>query len=152
MFRGVSTLSLDAKGRIGIPSRYRERLAALCAGHLVLTLNPLDHCLWLYPLNEWEAVEAKLMQLSDFDRQSRRTKQMMRGYATECEMDGHGRILLPQELRAFAGLEREAVILGQGNKFEIWDHAAWARQRDEWLAEMDQPSGEASAALRGLSL
>ena len=152
MFRGLSTVSLDAKGRLAIPSRYRERLTALSNGQLVLTLNPLDHCLWLYPMNEWEAVEAKLMQLPDFDRASRRTKQMMRGHAHECGVDSHGRILLSQELREFAGLERDVVILGQGNKFEIWDAAAWTRQRDEWLGQIDKEAGAESAALRGLSL
>lgn len=156
MFRGISTLSLDAKGRIAIPSRYRERLASLSGNRLVLTLNPLDHCLWLYPANEWDVVEGKLMQLSDFDRQSRRTKQIMRGYATDCELDGHGRILLPPALRDFAGLAKNdiaqnVVLLGQGNKFEIWDEAAWDRQRSEWLASIDQPA-EASTALRELSL
>jgi len=152
VFKGFSTLALDAKGRLSIPARYRERLAAICKDQLILTLNPLDHCLWLYPLQEWEVIETKLMQLSDFDKQSRRTKQIMRGYATECVLDGHGRILLPQELRAFAALERDVVMLGQGNKFEIWSKSAWDRQREEWLGQVEQPDGEAPAALRDLSL
>jgi MraZ protein len=151
LFRGISTLSLDAKGRIAIPSRYRERLSQLCASQLVLTLSPFDRCLSLYPLNEWEGIETKLLQLSDFDRQSRRTKQMMRGYATECEPDGHGRILLSQQLREFAGLAQNVAFLGAGNKFEIWDEATWTRQRTEWLAGIEQQA-DVSAALRDLSL
>jgi MraZ protein len=152
MFRGISLLNLDSKGRLAIPSRFRARLSASGIQSLVLTLNPLDRCLWLYPLPEWEIIDVKLAALSDFDRQSRRTKQMMRGYASDCEMDKLGRILLPRELREFARLDKGIVLLGQGNKLELWDAAAWNTQRDEWLAELDAPEGEAPEPLRSLSL
>jgi len=152
MFRGFSTLSLDAKGRMAMPSRYRERLAQQCDNALVLTLNPLDRCLWLYPLPDWELIEAKLGALSDFDKQSRRAKQMMRGYASDCELDGHGRILLPQQLRDYAGISKQVVFLGQGNKFEIWDEANWGQQRDEWLQQVGADTREAPEPLRSLSL
>ena len=91
MFRGFSSVSLDSKGRLAIPSRFRERLMGIAGGCLVQTLNPLDRSLWLYPLPEWELIEEKLAELSDFDKQSRRAKQMMRGYATDCQLDTHGR-------------------------------------------------------------
>ena len=94
----------------------------------------------------------KLQGLSDFDRQSRRTKQIMRGYATDCELDKHGRILLPQKLREFAGFTKSIVFLGQGNKFEIWDEDYWNTQRDEWLLGVDDRSGESSQTLDGLAL
>ena len=152
MFRGFSTVSIDSKGRLAVPSRFRERLLELAGGCLVQTLNPLDRCLWLYPLNEWELIEAKLAALSDFDRQSRRAKQMMRGYATDSQLDGQGRILIPQELRSYAALDKQAVILGQGNKFEVWDQASWEAQRDQWLAQVGDESGEPSEALKPLSL
>jgi len=152
VFRGFSILSVDSKGRLAVPSRYRQRLISLSEGNLVLTLNPLDRSLWLYPLSEWELIESKLAGLSDFDKQGRRAKQMMRGYATDCQLDGQGRILIPQELRAHAGLGRQAVILGQGNKFEIWDEQAWSKLRDEWLYEVGKDSGEPSDALKSLSL
>jgi len=152
VFRGFSTLNLDAKGRLAIPSRYRERLAVQCESDMVLTLNPLDRCLWLYPLPEWELIETKLSALSDFDKQSRRAKQMMRGYASDCELDGHGRILVSQEHREYAGISKRCVILGQGNKFELWDQENWESQRDAWLGQLDEDSGEASEALRSLSL
>ncbi len=152
MFRGFSALSLDVKGRLAVPRRYRSQLADLCDNALVVTLNPLDRCLWLYPLPEWEVIEAKLQGLSDFDRQSRRTKQIMRGYATDCELDKHGRILLPQKLREFAGFTKSIVFLGQGNKFEIWDEDYWNTQRDEWLLGVDDRSGESSQTLDGLAL
>jgi MraZ protein len=151
VFRGFSTVSLDSKGRLAIPSRYRDRLALAAEGRLVLTLNPLDRALWLYPLPEWEVIEEKLAALSDFDHRSRRAKQMMRGYASDCQLDGQGRILVPQELRELAAIRRQAVILGQGNKFEIWDQTIWAAARDEWLEQVGN-DGEPSETLKTLSL
>ena len=152
MFRGFTTLSLDSKGRLAIPSRFRDRLQILADGCLVLTLNPLDRSLWLYPLPEWEIIESKLAELSDFDKQSRRTKQMMRGYATDCQLDSQGRILVTQELREYANLDKKAVVLGQGNKFEIWDQALWNGQRDEWLGQVGDADNDPGDSLKSLSL
>jgi MraZ protein len=152
VFRGFSTISLDAKGRLAIPRRYRDRLLEICNGSLILTLNPLDRCLWLYPLPEWQSIEAKLQALTDFDRRSRRTKQMMRGYANECGLDSQNRVLLPQKLREFASLEKSVVFLGQGNKFEIWDEGTWNRGREEWLQQLDAGDEESSRHLNDLSL
>lgn len=152
MFRGFSSVSIDAKGRMAIPARFREQLTQRGTNQLVVTLNPWDKCLWLYPLPEWQAVDAKLQQLSDFDKQSRRTKQVIRGYANDCVCDGQGRVLLPQELRDFAGLDKRAVVLGQGNKFEIWEEGLWAAQRDEWLQGVGAEDAPASPILGSLSL
>ncbi|MEX2517074.1 MAG: division/cell wall cluster transcriptional repressor MraZ [Gammaproteobacteria bacterium] len=152
MFRGLSSISIDSKGRVAVPSRFRERLSVLADGHLVLTLSPLDQSLWLYPLPEWELIEAKLASLSDFDTQSRRTKQMMRGYASDCQLDAQGRILIPQELRSYAGLGKDIILLGQGNKFELWDAAVWNAQREQWLNAIGSDTGETPEALRSLSL
>ena len=152
MFRGFSTVSLDSKGRLAIPSRFRERLMGIAGGCLVQTLNPLDRSLWLYPLPEWELIEEKLAVLSDFDKQSRRSKQMMRGYATDCQLDTHGRILVPAELRNYAQLDKQAIILGQGNKFEIWNRVSWEEQRDNWLSLVGDEDGTPTGALQSLSL
>jgi MraZ protein len=152
VFRGSSTVSIDAKGRLAVPSRFRERLLSIAGGCLVQTLNPLDRSFWLYPLNEWEVIETKLARLSDFDKQSRRAKQMMRGYATDCQLDTQGRILIAQELRDYAGIKKQAVILGQGNKFEVWDHLSWKEQRDLWLEQVGDENSEPSDALKPLSL
>jgi transcriptional regulator MraZ len=152
MFRGFSTVSIDSKGRLAVPSRFRDRLTAIAGGCLVQTLNPLDHSLWLYPLSEWELIESKLAALSDFDKQSRRAKQMMRGYATDCQLDGQGRILLVPDLRDYASIKKQAVILGQGNKFEIWNQQSWEEQRDIWLAQVGNEDDEPSEPLKGLSL
>jgi len=152
VFRGFSKVSLDSKGRLAIPSRYRDTLRVQADNVVVLTLNPLDRSLWLYPLPEWEIIETKLAALSDFDLTSRRTKQMMRGYATDCQLDNQGRILVPKELRSYADLKQGSVMLGQGNKFEIWDAVTWKQQRDKWLELLDEGDTEASESLKLLSL
>ncbi|MGR8918260.1 MAG: division/cell wall cluster transcriptional repressor MraZ [Gammaproteobacteria bacterium] len=152
MFRGLSTVNLDQKGRLAIPARFRDGLQRFERAELVLTVNPWDRSLWLYPVSEWEAIEEKLSALSDFDRNSRRTKQIMRGYATDLSCDGQGRVLLPQELREVAGLDKQVVLLGQGNKLEIWNAKTWQSERDDWLADVGTGSAEPTAALETLSL
>ncbi len=124
----------------------------MAGGCLVQTISPLDRLLWLYPLSEWELIEPRLVGLSDFDMQSRRTKQMMLGHATECRLDAHGRILVQPELREHAGLKKESVILGLGNKFEIWNRQAWSEQREDYLAAVGAEDSTPSAALQSLSL
>ena len=152
MFRGFNKISIDTKGRLAIPSRYRSLILDQALNNLVITLNPLDRSLWLYPLPEWELIENKLTALSDFDKQTRRTKQMMRGYANDCQLDAQGRILIPRELREYAELTRQAVILGQGNKFEIWNEKSWETQRDSWLESVGNESTSSSDSLHSLSL
>lgn len=152
MFRGQSTISVDAKGRLAVPTRFRERVATLPSQELVITLNPWDLALWLYPVAEWLIIETKLAALSDFDRQSRRTKQIMRGYAADCVCDGQGRVLLPPQLREIAGIDRQVTLLGQGNKLEIWDQAAWQTERDKWLRDVADGADASSAGLESLSL
>ena len=152
MFKGFSTISIDAKGRLAIPARHRDQLSVDDAGALILTLNPWDRCLWLYPASQWEIIETKLQGLSDFDHESRRTKQIIRGYATDCSLDGQGRVLLPTELRNFALLDKRIAFLGQGNKFEIWDEVIWNQQRDAWLEGVNDRDGSVSTVLNTLSL
>ena len=120
MFRGATKVTLDAKGRFAIPTRYRERLVARCDGQLVVTVDR-DYCLLIYPLPDWEEIERKLIRLPSLNKQARRLQRLMVGYASELDLDGHGRILLPRELRDFAVLQRQAILIGQGNKSELWD-------------------------------
>ena len=137
MFRGATKVTLDAKGRLAIPTRYRERIAARCDGQLVCTVDR-DYCLLLYPLPDWEEIERKLIRLPSLNKQARRLQRLMVGDASELELDGHGRILLPRELRDFAALERQAILIGQGNKFELWDEERWNEKRDSWLSDDDE--------------
>jgi len=131
MFRGASKIALDSKGRMAIPSRYRESLASRADGHLVATVD--RECLLIYPLPDWEEFERKLMAVPNFNPVARRLQRIMMGYSKDLNMDAHGRVLLPKELREVANLDRRAMLLGQGNKFELWDEDLWNRRRDEWL-------------------
>ncbi len=137
MFRGATKVTLDAKGRLAIPTRYRERIAARCDGQLIATVDK-DYCLLIYPFPDWEEIERKLMRLPSLNKKVRRLQRLMVGHATEVDLDSHGRILLSQELREFAGLERQVILLGQGNKFELWDEDSWNQKRDEWLRGDDE--------------
>ena len=149
MFRGATKVTLDAKGRVAIPTRYRERIAARCEGQLVATVDR-DYCLLIYPYPDWEEIERKLVRLPSLNKQARRLQRLMVGYATEIDIDGHGRILLPRELREFAGLDRQAILIGQGNKFELWDEESWNGKRDAWLGDEDET--DLPAELESLSL
>lgn len=151
MFRGATKITLDAKGRMAIPSRYRERLLSPAGGELVVTVDR-DHCLLIYPRPEWEEIERKLMRLPTLNKQVRRLQRLMLGYATEFVMDGHGRILLTRELREFAGLERQAMLIGQGNKFELWSDERWAARAEEWLADEEGEEAGLPQELESLSL
>lgn len=151
MFRGVNNISLDAKGRLAIPSRYRERLTERCDGQLVVTVDT-SRCLLLYPLPDWEEIERKLVRLPSFNAQARRLQRLLVGHATELELDGNGRVLLPQPLREFAGMDKRVVMIGQGNKFELWDEDSWNSQRDDWLRENIEQAQDLPAELESLSL
>ena len=131
MFRGASVLSLDAKGRMAIPAKYRQRLLDQCNGQMVLTMYR-DPCLLLYPLPEWEIVEKRLSELSSLDDTAQSLRGLMMGHATDVEMDSHGRLLLPPLLRELAELEKDSMLIGQGERFEIWSTRAWTEQRQVW--------------------
>jgi MraZ protein len=105
----------------------------------------------LYPLPDWEEIERKLVRLPSFNPQARRLQRLLMGHATECELDGAGRILIPPPLREFASLSKAVVLIGQGNKFEIWDEETWNTRRAEWLAQTDE-EGKLPADLESLSL
>ncbi len=150
MFRGVNALNLDTKGRMAMPAKYRDRLQDMCHGQLVITVDR-DHCLLVYPLPEWEVIERKLVKLPSFNPQARRLQRLLIGHATEVDLDGAGRILLPPPLRDFAEIDKQVVLIGQGNKFELWNEASWTARREEWLAE-DDGEQPLPAELESLSL
>jgi MraZ protein len=150
MFRGATKLNLDDKGRMVMPTRHRERLRELAEGRVVVTIDR-DQCLLIYPQPEWEVIEARLMKLPTLHAQSRRLQRLMVGHATELQLDGHGRLLLPPELREFASLSRQAMLIGQGNRFELWDETRWLERRDFWL-KSEATSSDLSAELESLSL
>jgi MraZ protein len=148
MFRGATSLNLDAKGRLAVPSKHRDALLAQCAGHLVLTAHP-HRCLLLYPQPAWEPIQAKMMALSSFDKQSSKLQRMLVGFAEDIELDTAGRLLVSPVLREFAGLEKQAMLVGQGSHFELWNLDAWRAQLEGVLASDDM---ELPPELEGFSL
>ncbi|MBT8146810.1 MAG: division/cell wall cluster transcriptional repressor MraZ [Gammaproteobacteria bacterium] len=151
MFRGVNTINLDAKGRMAMPARYRDQLQSQCDGHLVATIDTSARCLLLYPLHEWEEIQRKIEALPSFNPTSRRVQRLLIGHATDLELDNSGRILLPQTLRDYAGLQKHIALIGQGKKLELWDLESWTSQREQWLSEAET-DGEIPEDLQSLSL
>jgi MraZ protein len=151
VFRGANAISLDAKGRLAMPSRYREELVARCAGQLIVTIDAIDPCLCVYPLAEWELIEAKLRELPSLREESRRLQRLLIGNAVDIELDGNGRFLVPPRLREYARLDKHAMLVGQLNKFQLWDEAAWNAIADADLAAIKQ-SGSLPEELRDLIL
>lgn len=137
MFRGVSELSLDDKGRVAIPARHRDPLFSSSEGHCVITIDTQERCLLIYPEDEWTKIEEQINALPSFDPKARRIQRLLIGHATEVKCDGNGRLLIPGPLKAFAGLEKQAVMIGQGKKFELWDAKEWQSRRETWVKEKD---------------
>jgi MraZ protein len=157
MFTGSTQMALDGKGRLAIPARLRERLAARCGGHLVLTADPTSGCLLLYPYPEWEKVAARLNALPSLDPIAKELKRLVIGSAEEVELDSAGRILVSPMLRRFAKLDKSVALVGQGDKFEIWDDPTWqarleqAHQLTQQLVDAAR-DGTLSEELKGFSL
>ena len=150
MFRGAAKVTLDDKGRMVLPTRYREHALEKSQGRLIVTVDR-DQCLLLYPYPEWEQIERKLMSLPSLHAQARRLQRLMVGHATELDLDGHGRLSLTPELREFAMLEKRGMLIGQGNRCELWDEARWNERRSLWLANEATETG-LSAELESLTL
>jgi MraZ protein len=136
MFRGINAINMDGKGRLTVPTRYRD---ALGAGALVVTIDTEETCLLLYPAVQWQVIENNLQKLPSFNAAARRIQRLLIGHATDVALDGQGRLLLPPELREYAQVDKRVVMIGQGNKFELWDETLWQTRREQWLA--DEASG-----------
>ena len=135
MFRGISSVTMDAKGRMALPARYRDAVAVANDGRIVVTIDMRESCLLLYPLAEWESVQGKLENLSNINPQARLLQRLLIGHATDLELDAAGRLLLPSMLRDFGGLKKKLVLVGQGNKIEIWSADHWQQRLDLWREE-----------------
>lgn len=128
MFLGANAVSLDAKGRMAMPSRYRDRLQETCSGQLIVALHWADPCLVLFPALEFDKVRAQLEALPSGNPVSRAIQRRVIGTANECELDSAGRVLLPGLHRELAALDSRVMLVGQTNKFEIWNEARWKEQ------------------------
>ena len=135
MFRGVQHINMDAKGRLAMPARQREPLQSECAGEVVVTIDTQSPCLAIYPLPEWERIEQDLQNLPALNPAVKRFQRLLLGYATDLQLDGNGRMLLPQPLREYARLEKKLVLVGQGKKLELWSETLWLAERDQALED-----------------
>lgn len=135
MFRGINAITIDGKGRFAIPTRYRDALVEQEKASLVVTIDTEETCLLLYPAVQWQIIEEKLQSLPSFNAAARRIQRLLIGHATDVDLDSHGRLLLPPLLRDYARLDKRALLIGQGNKFEVWDENLWQGGRENWLAK-----------------
>lgn len=136
MFQGETAVTIDDKGRLAIPTAYRDVVAAACGNRLVITYNPYEHgCLWLYPEQAWEKVRDQVNALPNAKQVHRNLQRKLVGAATPLELDNNSRVLLPASQRTATGIDKKAVLLGMGSKFELWSEQAH-------LAQIRQTVGE----------
>ncbi len=152
MFRGTSAITLDTKSRMTIPTRYREELFADCQGKMVCTIDLQYPCLLLYPLHEWEEIEHKLCELSSMNKAERLAQQKLLGYASDCELDKNGRLLISGPLRQHAGLDKNIMLVGQLRKFEVWSEEAWQAQMQVDISQIEPSQIELPERLLDLQL
>ena len=138
MFQGETAITLDDKGRISIPAAYREPIATECGNRLVVTYNPFETgCLWLHPVKDWEQLRDQVNALSPLEGVHRSLQLKLVGAATHVDIDGNARLLVPPSQRAAAGIEKKAVLLGMGDKFELWSEQAHRAQIETPLGDDD---------------
>ncbi|MEH6585361.1 MAG: division/cell wall cluster transcriptional repressor MraZ [Halioglobus sp.] len=135
MFRGVQHINMDAKGRLAMPARQREPLLSQCDGQIVVTIDTQSKCLVVYPLPEWERIEKDIQSLPALNPAVKRFQRLVLGYASDIELDGNGRMLLPQSQREYAQLDKKLVLVGQGNKLEVWSEALWMAEQEQALED-----------------
>ncbi|ALV93452.1 MULTISPECIES: division/cell wall cluster transcriptional repressor MraZ [Pantoea] len=152
MFRGATLVNLDSKGRLAVPTRYRDLLVAESQGQMVCTIDLHQPCLLLYTLPEWEIIEKKLARLSSMNPNERRVQRLLLGHASECQMDNAGRLLLANTLRQHASLTKEVMLVGQFNKFELWDEQTWYQQVKDDIDAEQSAQEPLSERLQDLSL
>jgi len=148
VYFGETAINLDAKGRLAIPIRYRDTIQEQCSGRMVLTYSAFDAgALWLYPEKEWERVRDEVTGLSTFNPGHRSLQRKLVGSATPIEPDGSGRIQLPLTLRQVAGLEKRVVMMGMGDRFEIWNETILNQKRAEEERSLNETVSEEMSRL-----
>lgn len=133
---------MDAKGRLAIPAKVRDQLVADCGGQLVITAHPQERCLLVYPEPQWTQLMPQIKKLPNMTKSTRLLQRLLLGYATPMELDANGRVLLPSTLRDYARLQKSLMLVGQGDKLELWSEEEWyswidsAGSEDEFSAEV----------------
>ena len=137
MFRGRFEHSIDAKGRVSIPSKFREVLSTNYDERLIIT--NFDNCLWAYPNHEWQQIEERVASLPQFKPEVKALQRVFISAATECPLDKQGRILIPSTLREYAGIQKDLVFVGMTKRVEIWSVERWQKiftQSQDDISEM----------------
>ena len=136
LFKGIHNLSLDSKGRFGFPVKYRDNIIGLVKGAMVITIDTEEKCLLLYPSNFWSKIQDKISKLPSFNKNARRIQRLLVGHAEDIDVDSNGRILISKPLREYASLTKKVILIGQGEKFEIWDQGTWNQNVEKWREEV----------------
>ena len=152
MFKGIHNINLDSKGRLTIPTKYRNTIDDQSDGKLVVTIDSEEKCLLLYPSSVWLEIEKKINSLPSFNKNSRRIQRLLIGHAEEIDLDTTGRILLSKPLRLVAEMSKKVTLIGQGEKFEIWSDSQWQHGRDAWLNENSLAQSDLPPELTDLSV
>lgn len=150
LFKGIHNLNLDSKGRLGIPVTYRDHIIGLLKGSMVITIDTEEKCLLLYPSEIWSKIQGKINQLPSFNKNARRIQRLLIGHAEDIDVDSNGRILISKPLREYATLSKKIILIGQGDKFEIWDQNLWNQNVDKWREEVT--SNDDAQALSDISI
>jgi len=149
MFKGISNLSIDIKGRASMPLRYRKDFCSKNKCKLVITADK-DKCLLIYTQNNWNIIEKKLSNLPSYNKEARFIQRLVIGHATESEIDSQGRFLIPNPLREYASIQKKIILLGQGSKFELWSENIWNKNMKSWLEKenIDEVNNDALTELK----
>jgi|TARA_B110000444_G_scaffold241149_1_gene257223 MraZ protein len=142
MFKGIHNINLDGKGRLTIPTTYRNTISDQSNGNMVVTIDSEEKCLLLYPANIFSNIEKKINDLPSFTKNHRRIQRLIIGHAEDLELDSNGRILLPKPLRLVAEMSKKITLIGQGQKFEIWSDDIWNNKVNKWRSEETDESEE----------
>ncbi len=137
---------MDAKGRVAIPTKFRDQLHERCGGQIVVTAHPDEPCLIVYPRPQWEEILPQILALPDTNKKCKKMKRLIMGHAVELEVDVNGRILVSPTLRTHAHLDKKLMLIGQGNKLELWGAEAW----EQWMSDEDD-DGEMPESLQNLN-
>ena len=119
-----------------MPQRYRKDFSAKNKSKVIITADK-DKCLLIYTQISWSIIEKKLSELPSYNKEARFVQRLLIGYATESEIDSQGRFLIPNPLREYAGIQKKIILLGQGNKFELWSENIWNKNMKSWLASQN---------------
>ena len=142
MFKGIHNINLDGKGRLTIPTKYRNTIMDQSNGSMVVTMDPEEKCLLLYPSNTWSSIEKKINDLPSFSKNHRRIQRILVGHAEDLDIDSAGRILLSKPLRLATEMTKKITLIGQGQKFEIWSEEIWNSKVNNWRAEETDESDQ----------